>query len=248
MIINFGRPCPRRAVTVVLAVATALVVSFSAWPGSAEEPPEKVTPTEESAPATTVEQQPAAETKVDPCREYREKCADSKAFAKKKSVKKKKKGTKHATKKKGKKAKKGRSKAVGNGAVKGAASAANWQALCTGERVTADQIREGMKGNKDFAGKNLGGLNLLAFNLERANLAGACLAGASLERANLTEANLKRAILSGANLSLATVQLANLDGARMDGAIFDDTVWTDGHICGKGSIGRCLDIFDTPGQ
>lgn len=241
----------RRMLTATVALATALVVSLTAWPGSAEEPAADITPPAEGQPAKTPVTEPATDAKVDPCREYREKCADSKTVTKKKGSTKKKRRTRSASTKKGRKGKtahKKTAKKTGTKVAESGATSANWQSLCSGERLTVDQVREGMKRAKDFSGKNLGGLNLLAFNLRGANLAGTCLAGVNLERADLTEANLKRAVLSGANLTLASVQSANLDGARMDGTIFDDTVWIDGHVCRKGSVGRCLDIFDSPGQ
>ncbi len=239
----------RRTLTATVALATALVVSLNAWPGSAEEPAANIAPP--SQPVQSPGTEPTADTRIDPSREYHEKYANSEAVTKKKGSTKKKRRAKSVRKKKGRKRKSARvktAKKIVTKAAESTATGANWQSLCSGERVTVDQIREGMKGAKDFAGKNLGGLNLLALNLRGANLAGTCLAGVNLERADLTEANLKRAVLSGANLTLASVQLANLDGARMDGAIFDDTVWTDGHVCRKGSVGRCLDIFDAPGQ
>lgn len=249
---NTGMMRSRRMLTTTVALATALVVSLTAWPGSAEEPAADITTSTEGQPAKTPGTEPATDAnKIDPCREYREKCADSEEVTKKKGSTKKKQRTKSASTKKGRKGKAVRKKTAnktGSKIAGAGATGANWQSLCSGERLTVDQVREGMKSAKDFSGKNLGGLNLLAFNLRGANLAGTCLAGVNLERADLTEANLKRAVLSGANLTLASVQLANLDGARMDGAIFDDTVWIDGHVCRKGSVGRCLDIFDSPGQ
>lgn len=252
MIIKTGVMRSRRAATSV-ALATALVVSLSAWPGNAGEHQADIAPPSEGQPATTPAPEPAADARIDPCREYREKCAGSEAAPTKKGKKstaKKKRRTKSASKRKGRKGKTAHArtarKAVANTAPGPAGT--NWQSLCSGERLTVEQVREGMKGSKDFSGKNLGGLDLLAFSLRGANLAGTCLAGVNLERADLTEANLKRAVISGANLTLASVQSANLDGARTDGAIFSETVWTDGHICRKGSVGRCLDIFDAPGQ
>ena len=122
----------------------------------------------------------------------------------------------------------------------------NSQDPCSGERVTTAQLTDIMTHSKNLTGKNLGGMNLLGMSLRSANLAGACLAGSNLERADLREANLERAILSKADLKLATLLQANLYGARLDGAILDDAIWTDGHICRKGSVGTCLDVFDSP--
>ena len=53
--------------------------------------------------------------------------------------------------------------------------------------------------------------------------------------ANMQKVNLLDADLSGANL-----QGANLNGAILIKAKFDGATWTDGRICAKGSIGRCL--------
>ena len=128
------------------------------------------------------------------------------------------------------------------------AETAKVQEPCGGERLTADQLTDAMKKSRSLAGKNLVGLSLHGFVLRNADLSGACLANANLERVDLRDANLERAVLSNANLHLATLQNANLYGAKLDGANLAEAIWTDGHICSKGSIGRCLDIFDQNGN
>lgn len=97
-------------------------------------------------------------------------------------------------------------------------------------------------------------------NLMRANLSGAILQLSNLEGANLTLANLHRAHLHAVNLRGANLLLANLSkaslldadlrganllGANLVGAIliqakFEGATWTDGRICAKGSVGKCL--------
>ncbi|MDH5600091.1 MAG: pentapeptide repeat-containing protein [Gammaproteobacteria bacterium] len=82
---------------------------------------------------------------------------------------------------------------------------------------------------------NLKGADLMLANLQHAHLHAANLQGANLMMANLQNSNLLDADLSGANL-----RGANLNGAILIQAKFDGATWTDGKICAKGSIGKCL--------
>jgi len=82
---------------------------------------------------------------------------------------------------------------------------------------------------------NLKGADLMLANLESAHMHAANLQNANLMMANMQKVNLLDADLSGANL-----QGANLNGAILIKAKFDGATWTDGRICAKGSIGRCL--------
>ncbi len=75
--------------------------------------------------------------------------------------------------------------------------------------------------------------------------AGCDLTGAKLQGANLNGAELDRAVLTDADLSSARLRRASLRDARLNGAILtgadlSGATWTDGTICGEGSIGKCL--------
>lgn len=91
-------------------------------------------------------------------------------------------------------------------------------------------------------------------NLERAILVGADLRYADLRRADLRQADarqaavtgvmLEGALLDGANFSSADLRYANFRSARIrdtnfSGANLSRATWTDGRICGDGSIGEC---------
>ena len=67
-------------------------------------------------------------------------------------------------------------------------------------------------------------------NFKKANLVGAFLRNADLRFANLSGANLSSAELTGARLTDT-----NLKDTRLTGA-----TWTNGKVCLKGSIGKCL--------
>jgi len=82
---------------------------------------------------------------------------------------------------------------------------------------------------------NLKDADLMLANLENTHLHAANLQGANLMMANLQKSNLLDADLSGANL-----QGANLNGAILIKAKFDGATWTDGRVCAKGSVGKCL--------
>ncbi len=104
----------------------------------------------------------------------------------------------------------------------------------------------------DLRGVNLAGASLIGANLSHANLRGVNLTGANLSQSDLQGAvfepnneplwaEVKRraaefigANLSGANLSNAVVTRVNWSGANLTGA-----TWTNGRICGPGSIGVC---------
>lgn len=105
-----------------------------------------------------------------------------------------------------------------------------------------------------MATMRLDGANLQGANLQRAILQLANLKGANLMMANLQGAHMHATNLQNANLMLANMQKvnlldadlrgANLRGANLNGAIliqakFDNATWTDGRVCGKGSVGEC---------
>ena len=82
---------------------------------------------------------------------------------------------------------------------------------------------------------NLKGANLMLANLEGSHLHAANLQGANLMMSNMKKVNLLDADLRGANLRGANLLDAILIQAKFDGA-----TWTDGRICAKQSIGKCL--------
>jgi uncharacterized protein (DUF2147 family) len=56
----------------------------------------------------------------------------------------------------------------------------------------------------------------------------------------MLQANFHDADLRQADLRWANFRFANFDGARLEGARLEGATWTDGSVCAKGSIGRCV--------
>jgi hypothetical protein len=71
-------------------------------------------------------------------------------------------------------------------------------------------------------------------NWQGCDKSGYLLAGADLREADLSGAN-----LSAANLSYANLSGVRLAGARLQDAILTGATWTDGRVCGEGSVGSC---------
>lgn len=94
------------------------------------------------------------------------------------------------------------------------------------------------RGNFSFAIMQL--INLKGADLMLANLEGAHLHAANLQKANLMMANMQKVNLVDADLSGANLRGANLTGATLIQAKFDGATWTDGRVCAKGSVGKCL--------
>jgi uncharacterized protein YjbI with pentapeptide repeats len=55
----------------------------------------------------------------------------------------------------------------------------------------------------------------------------------------LRAADLRGTRLAGADLSYADLREARLEGAVLAETRFDNAIWTDGHTCKPGSVGRC---------
>lgn len=81
---------------------------------------------------------------------------------------------------------------------------------------------------------NLAYADLVNTNISYADLSGARLIGANLQRADLSYANLQ-----GANLAYADLTGANMGGSELRESRFDNAIWTDGRVCGAGSVGGC---------
>lgn len=95
----------------------------------------------------------------------------------------------------------------------------------------------------DAAGFSAGVLRDTDFSyadLSGADLSLADLRGARLTGANLQGANLAHALLNGADLRFADLREARLDGTDLTEATLDEALWTDGHVCARGSRGRCV--------
>lgn len=97
----------------------------------------------------------------------------------------------------------------------------------------------------NLSGTQLNKADLSNSNLSYANLTGADLTGANLRRtalvgATLYQANLKFAQLNGADLRFGDLRNASIEGVSFAGALLDNAIWTDGKICGAGSVGECL--------
>ncbi len=89
-------------------------------------------------------------------------------------------------------------------------------------------------------------LNILDVEKNRATLLrtnkcrGCYLAYVKLAGIDLSYSDLGGANLIGASLGRSTLYGANLSGAKIAGANFSGAQWTDGSICQRGSIGRCI--------
>lgn len=80
-----------------------------------------------------------------------------------------------------------------------------------------------------------------SYTLLRTNGCPGCyLVEARFSGIDLTNANLRGANLIGATFINATLKGADLSGAKFAGANFSGALWTDGSICQRGSIGRCI--------
>lgn len=117
--------------------------------------------------------------------------------------------------------------------------------------IGLNAIRE----NLDAAQMNnaaLGGANLFASTLRRADMRYVDLSLANLSYTDLSEANLKgaglqnadltEANLTNANLSYANLSGAKLDGVQLKGSKLDHAIWSDGHKCMAGSVGKCKTV------
>jgi len=92
----------------------------------------------------------------------------------------------------------------------------------------------------DLSGSIMQLVNLKEANLMMSNLEGAHLHAANLQKANLMLANLTKANFLDADLSGANLRGANLQGAILIQAKLTGATWTDGRVCGPGSVGECL--------
>lgn len=141
----------------------------------------------------------------------------------------------------------------------------NWSnCLMEGVRLAATDLRGARMRNAnlsgaDLRGSQLGGADIAYTNLVGANLTGTEMTQAALVGANLRNADLSQAKLDGANLAYAVFQGANLTAAdltgadmsnadlkgamitlaRLNEAKLDNAIWTDGKVCGPGSVGEC---------
>jgi len=87
-----------------------------------------------------------------------------------------------------------------------------------GERLTADDLREGNLRGAQLAGADLTGLDLPNRDLDGAAAPGAMFRDADLTGASLRGVDLRGADLSGACLDRADLTGADLNGARVGGA------------------------------
>jgi uncharacterized protein YjbI with pentapeptide repeats len=97
----------------------------------------------------------------------------------------------------------------------------------------------------DLQGAFLQGAFLQGADLQRADLQGADLQRAKLQRADLQGADLQSADLQGAILYCANLYRANLYRANLQDAILEGAIWVSGKRCGRGSIGKCIEIDET---
>lgn len=105
--------------------------------------------------------------------------------------------------------------------------------------LRSSDLRNAKLRDATLMGSKLNQSNLAYAEMVNANISYADLSGASLVGANLQRADLSYANLAGANLAYADLTGANLGGADLREARFDHAIWTNGRVCGPGSVGRC---------
>jgi hypothetical protein len=96
------------------------------------------------------------------------------------------------------------------------------------------QARNPIRVNLHTAAATCGTAPSRGVNWQGCDKSGYLLAGADLREADLSGAN-----LSGANLSYANLSGVRLAGARLQDAILTGATWTDGRVCGEGSVATC---------
>lgn len=105
--------------------------------------------------------------------------------------------------------------------------------------LRSSDLRNAKLRDTTLMGSKLNQSNLAYAEMINANISYADLSGASLVGANLQRADLSYANLAGANLAYADLTGANIGGAELRETRFDHAIWTDGRVCGPGSVGRC---------
>ena len=105
--------------------------------------------------------------------------------------------------------------------------------------LTGADLSKGNLYKTRLFGANLSQANLSSAHALEIELGYAKLVGANLTKANLRDADMEKANLTNANLRGADLRRAKLSGAKLDGAQLTGAIWTDGRICGPGSVGAC---------
>ena len=127
-----------------------------------------------------------------------------------------------------------------------AQAAVNWSyCVKDGADLSAQNLRGASLRNISARNANLQGAELNSADLSYGKLSGSSLVSAALKSARLVGADLQRVNFTGADLSSADLSYANLIGATLEGADLSearlvDAVWTNGHECLEGSVGRCV--------
>lgn len=106
--------------------------------------------------------------------------------------------------------------------------------------LTGARMKNMRLSRADFSAARLDGADLSYSELAVARLRDASLNEAVLMGASLRGADLTGAQLVGARLSYADLLGADLTGANLSAALLDNAIWTDGRVCARGSVGRCL--------
>lgn len=109
----------------------------------------------------------------------------------------------------------------------------------SGMDLSASDLRNAKLRDATLMGSKLNESNLAYANMVNANVSYTDLSGASLVGANLQRADLSYANLRGADLAYADLTGANIGGAELKESRLDHAIWTDGRVCGPGSVGRC---------
>lgn len=96
-----------------------------------------------------------------------------------------------------------------------------------------------------LSGADLRGASLVRSELDGAALESAHLGDSDFEGARLVGADLGEAVIDGVNFYAADLRRANLKGARLrrvkfQGCSLIGATWSDGTVCGYGSLGRCI--------
>ena len=108
----------------------------------------------------------------------------------------------------------------------------------------ADLTRATLRGAV-LSGADLGGARFVRSELDGAVMRSARLGDADFDGARLVGADLQEAFIDKVNFSAANLRGANLKGARLRrvkfrGCSLIGATWTDGTVCGYGSMGRCI--------
>jgi len=101
-------------------------------------------------------------------------------------------------------------------------------------QLSAVNLQRACLNNSNFEEVVFTGSDLHQAAMNNANFENVQFRSADLSSASLNNSSFSNCDLSGANLNGATLRNSDFDNVRLDGA-----TWTDGRVCGAGSIDTC---------